>query len=142
MKSAGLAAVAAGALFLPVGLAPPVSAEVEDIHVTAWGGGEYQVACDYVGASCNIMVRMFGADYTLPATVTINGRALDSAERTDYPDRQRSAIQGTWRPAAKGAYTIVATQGASTKSLVVQITGDAKIGTGSLSGLLPSGSGS
>lgn len=97
------------------------------------------VACDYVGANCSVMARMFGSDYALPATVTINGRELSSPERLDYPDRQRSAIRGTWRPPAKGTYTIVATQGSSTKTLVVEITGNAQLGSGS-AGLLPSGS--
>ncbi|NNH71426.1 hypothetical protein HLB23_16405 [Nocardia uniformis] len=48
---------------------------------------------------------------------------------------------GDWRPSAQGAYTIVATQGSSSKSTVVEIT-KGGVDTGSLSGLLPSGSGS
>ncbi|MEV0853731.1 hypothetical protein ACGFQG_10380 [Nocardia fluminea] len=139
MRIAGLTAFAAGALILPATLAPAASAEVEDITIYAWGTGEVPVACDYVGADCSVMARMFGADYALPATVTINGRELSSPERLDYPDRQRSAVRGTWRPPAKGTYTIVATQGSSTKTLVVEITGDPQLGSGS-AGLLPSGS--
>ena len=139
MRIAGLTAFAAGALILPAALAPAASAEVEDITIYALGTSEVPVACDYVGADCSVMARMFGSDYALPATVTINGRELTSPERLDYPDRQRSAIRGTWRPPAKGTYTIVATQGASTKTLVIEITGDPQLGSGS-AGLLPSGS--
>ncbi|WP_336081100.1 hypothetical protein [Nocardia sp. SSK8] len=138
MRIAGLTALAAGALVLPAILAPTASAEVEDITIYAWGG-EVPVACDYVGANCTVMARMFGADYALPASLTINGRELDSAERLDYPDRERSALRGTWRPPAKGTYTIVATQGSSTKTLVLEVTGDAQLGSGS-AGLLPTGS--
>ncbi|MGF0318811.1 hypothetical protein [Nocardia fluminea] len=138
MRIAGLTAFAAGALILPATLAPAASAEVEDITIYALGS-EVPVACDYVGANCSVMARMFGSDYALPATVTINGRELSSPERLDYPDRERSAIRGTWRPPAKGTYTIVATQGSSTKTLVVEITGDPQLGSGS-AGLLPSGS--
>lgn len=138
MRIAGLTALLAGAL-IPATLAPAASAEVEDITVYAWDSGEVPVACDYVGANCSIMARMFGADYALPATVTINGRELSSPERLDYPDRERSAVRGTWRPPAKGTYTIVATQGSSTKTLVVEITGDARLGSGS-AGLLPGSS--
>ncbi|KAF0844829.1 hypothetical protein [Nocardia caishijiensis] len=137
MRIAGLTALAAGALILPATLAPTASAEVEDITIYAWGS-EMPVACDYVGANCTVMARMFGADYALPATLTINGRELDSAERLDYPDRQRSALRGTWRPPAKGTYTIVATQGSSTKTLVLEVTGDAQLGSGSAG--FPSGS--
>ncbi|MGW5453835.1 hypothetical protein [Nocardia sp. NPDC003979] len=43
-----------------------------------------------------------------------------------------------WRPPAKGTYTIVATQGSSTKTLVVEVTGDPQLGSGSAG--LPSGS--
>ncbi|MFJ2663229.1 hypothetical protein ACIO14_02680 [Nocardia fluminea] len=139
MRIAGLTAFAAGALILPATLAPAATAEVEDITIYAWGNSEVPVACDYVGANCSVMARMFGSDYALPATVTINGRELSSPERLDYPDRERSAIRGTWRPPAKGTYTIVATQGASTKTLVIEITGDPQLGSGS-AGLLPSGS--
>ncbi|MEV0432612.1 hypothetical protein [Nocardia sp. NPDC050413] len=138
MRIAGLTALAAGALILPATLAPAASAEVEDITIYAWGNSEMPVACDYVGANCTVMARMFGADYALPATVTINGSELTSPERLDYPDRQRSAIRGTWRPSAKGTYTIVATQGSSTKTLVVEVTGDPQLGSGSAG--LPSGS--
>ncbi|UGT57013.1 hypothetical protein [Nocardia asteroides] len=138
MRIAGLTALLAGAL-IPATLAPAASAEVEDITIYAWDSGEVLVACDYVGANCSIMARMFGADYALPATVTINGRELSSPERLDYPDRERSAVRGTWRPPAKGTYTIVATQGSSTKTLVVEITGDARLGSGS-AGLLPGSS--
>ncbi|MEU4320460.1 hypothetical protein AB0F85_11015 [Nocardia fluminea] len=138
MRIAGLTAFAAGALILPATLAPAASAEVEDITIYALGS-EVPVACDYVGANCSVMARMFGSDYALPATVTINGRELSSPERLDYPDRERSAIRGTWRPPAKGTYTIVATQGSSTKTLVIEITGDPQLGSGS-AGLLPSGS--
>ncbi|WP_282776426.1 MULTISPECIES: hypothetical protein [unclassified Nocardia] len=141
MRIAGSTAAWAGALFLPAVLAPAASAEVDDITIYAWGNSEVPVACDFVGANCTVMARMFGPDYDLPATVTINGRDLDSPERLDYPDRERSAIRGTWRPPAKGTYTIVATQGSSTKTLTVEITGDPQLGTGSLSGL-PSGSSS
>ncbi|MFC4375080.1 hypothetical protein ACFO5K_13330 [Nocardia halotolerans] len=139
MRITGLTAVAAGALILPAILAPAASAEVDDITIYTWGDGGMPAACDYVGAECHVMARMFGSDYDLPATVTINGRELGSAERLDYPDRQRSAIRGTWRPPAKGTYTIEATQGSSTKTLVVEVTGDARFGSGS-AGLLPSGS--
>ncbi|MEV6062630.1 hypothetical protein AB0L62_21740 [Nocardia asteroides] len=139
MRIAGLTALAAGTLAIPTILAPTASAEVEDITIYAWGNSEMPVACDYVGANCSLMVRMFGADYALPATVTINGRELTSLERLDYPDRERSALRGTWRPPAKGTYTIVATQGSSTKTLVLDITGDPQLGTGS-AGLLPTGS--
>ncbi|PKV81486.1 hypothetical protein [Nocardia fluminea] len=139
MRIAGLTAFAAGALILPATLAPAASAEVEDITIYALGTSEVPVACDYVGADCSVMARMFGSDYALPATVTINGRELTSPERLDYPDRQRSAIRGTWRPPAKGTYTIVAAQGSSTKTLVIEITGDPQLGSGS-AGLLPSGS--
>ncbi len=138
MRIAGLTALLAGAL-IPATLAPAASAEVEDITIYAWDSGEVPVACDYVGANCSIMARMFGADYALPAAVTINGRELSSPERLDYPDRERSAVRGTWRPPAKGTYTIVATQGSSTKTLVVEITGDARLGSGS-AGLLPGSS--
>ncbi|WP_156370599.1 hypothetical protein [Nocardia arizonensis] len=79
------------------------------------------------------------APTTLPATVTINGRELTSPERLDYPDRERSTICGTWRPPPKGTYTIVAAQGASTKTFLVEVTGDAQLGSGS-AGLLPTGS--
>ncbi|MGX1810686.1 hypothetical protein ACWIGI_33625 [Nocardia sp. NPDC055321] len=136
MRLAGMTAAAAGALFLPALLAPSAGAEVEDITVMVLGG-DVPSACDTVGQSCRVMARMFGEDYALPATVTINGKPLASAERLDYPHLERSAIVGEWRPTAKGKYTIVATQGSSTKSLVVEITG---IDTGSLSGVLPSGS--
>ncbi|MFI8976571.1 hypothetical protein ACIGO9_27045 [Nocardia asteroides] len=139
MRIAGLTALAAGTLAIPAILAPTASAEVEDITIYAWGNSEMPVACDYVGANCSLMVRMFGADYALPATVTINGRELTSLERLDYPDRERSALRGTWRPPAKGTYSIVATQGSSTKTLVLDITGDPQLGTGS-AGLLPTGS--
>ncbi|MFI5502647.1 hypothetical protein ACIA5E_26625 [Nocardia asteroides] len=139
MRIAGLTALAAGTLVIPAILAPSASAEVEDITIYAWGNSEMPVACDYVGANCSLMVRMFGADYALPATVTINGRELTSLERLDYPDRERSALRGTWHPPAKGTYTIVATQGSSTKTLVLDITGDPQLGTGS-AGLLPTGS--
>lgn len=139
MRIAGLTALAAGALVLPALLAPISSAEVEDITISAWGNSEMPVACDYVAANCTVMARMFGSDYALPASLTINGEELSSAERLDYPDRERSALRGTWRPPAKGTYTIVATQGSSTKTLVVEITGDAQLGSGS-AGLLPSGS--
>ncbi|MGW4636155.1 hypothetical protein [Nocardia sp. NPDC004415] len=139
MRIAGLTALAAGALVLPAILAPTASAEVEDITISAWGNSEIPVACDYVGANCTVMARMFGSDYALPATLTINGQELTSAERLDYPDRERSALRGTWRPPAKGTYTIVATQGSSTKTLVIEITGDAQLGSGS-AGLLPTGS--
>ncbi|MFB7875684.1 hypothetical protein ACFC06_10555 [Nocardia sp. NPDC056064] len=139
MRIAGLTALAAGALVLPALLAPTASAEVEDITISAWGNSEIPVACDYVGANCTVMARMFGSDYALPATLTINGQELTSAERLDYPDRERSALRGTWRPPAKGTYTIVATQGSSTKTLVIEITGDAQLGSGS-AGLFPTGS--
>lgn len=139
MRIAGLTALAAGALVLPAILAPTASAEVEDITISAWGNSEIPVACDYVGANCTVMARMFGSDYALPATLTINGQELASAERLDYPDRERSALRGTWRPPAKGTYTIVATQGSSTKTLVIEITGDAQLGSGS-AGLFPTGS--
>ncbi|MFF2085972.1 hypothetical protein ACFVVM_19520 [Nocardia sp. NPDC058176] len=139
MRIAGLTALAAGALVLPAVLAPAASAEVEDITISAWGNSEIPVACDYVNANCTVMARMFGSDYALPATLTINGQELTSAERLDYPDRERSALRGIWRPPAKGTYTIVATQGSSTKTLVVEITGDPQLGSGS-AGLLPSGS--
>lgn len=139
MKIAGLTAVAAGALFLPAMLAPSASAVIDDIIVNTATGDMTDMVCDSVGERCHIMVRMYGADYTQPATVTINGKALSSAERTDYPHYERAAIQGEWRPTAKGSYTIVATQGSSTKSLVVEITGGG-VDTGSLSGVLPSGS--
>lgn len=66
-------------------------------------------------------------------------RELTSPERLDYPDREGSPIRGTWRPPTKGTYTIVATQGASTKTLVIEITGDAQPGSGA-AGLLPTGS--
>lgn len=138
MRIAGLTALAAGALTLPALLAPAASAEVEDITIQAWGSSGEPIACDYVGASCSVMARMFGSDYALPATVTINGRELSSSERLDYPDRQRSAIRGTWSPPAKGTYTIVATQGSSSKTLVIEVTGDARLGSGSAG--LPSGS--
>lgn len=136
MRIAGTTALAAGALILPAILAPSASAEVDDIVISAWGNSEIPVACDYVGANCTVMARMFGADYALPATVTINGRELDSPERLDYPHLERSAVRGTWRPPAKGTYTIVATQGASSKTLVVEVTGDPQLGSGS-AGLLP-----
>ncbi|WP_278263540.1 hypothetical protein [Nocardia sp. AG03] len=139
MRIAGLTALAAGALVLPAILIPTASAEVEDITVSAWGNSEIPVACDYVGANCTVMARMFGADYALPATLTINGQELASAERLDYPDRERSALRGGWRPPAKGTYTIVATQGSSTKTLVLEVTGDAQLGSGS-AGLLPGSS--
>ncbi|MFC4126260.1 hypothetical protein [Nocardia rhizosphaerae] len=139
MRFAGLTALAAGALVLPAILAPTASAEVEDITIYAWGNSEMPVACDYVGANCTVMARMFGADYALPASLTINGAELASAERLDYPDRERSALRGTWRPPAKGTYTIVATQGSSTKTLVIEVTGDAQLGSGS-AGLLPGSS--
>ncbi|MDO3645723.1 hypothetical protein [Nocardia mangyaensis] len=139
MRIAGLTALAAGALILPAFLAPAASAEVEDITIYAYGNSEVPVGCDYVGANCSVMARMFGPDYALPATVTVNGRELDSPERLDYPDLQRSAIRGTWRPPAKGTYTIVATQGSSTKTLVVEVTGDPQLGSGS-AGLLPGSS--
>ncbi|MGW5438537.1 hypothetical protein [Nocardia asteroides] len=139
MRIAGLTALAAGALAIPTILSPAASAEVEDITIYAWGNSEMPVACDYVGANCSLMARMFGPDYTLPATVTINGQELTSLERLDYPDRERSALRGTWRPPAKGTYTIVATQGSSTKTLVLEITGDPQLDTGSAN-LFPTGS--
>ncbi|WP_157574262.1 hypothetical protein [Nocardia jejuensis] len=127
-----------GVSVVPVLFAPSASASINDIIVGV-PGVEIPRACDTAGRTCHVMVRMFGADYELPVTVTVNGKPL-SLERTDYPNYGTAALQGDWRPPAKGTYTFVATQGTSTKSLAVTVTEG--LDTGSLSGLLPSGSGS
>ncbi|MEU0541982.1 hypothetical protein [Nocardia sp. NPDC005978] len=137
MKIAGIVAVASGALILPAVLAPTASAEVEALSVST--GLIENLACDAVGETCRIVVATVGTGYTLPIVVTVNGKTV-AMERHDYPDRERSGATGTWRPTAKGTYTFVATQGSSSKSVVVEVTRG--IDTGSLTGILPSGSGS
>ncbi|WP_156910510.1 hypothetical protein [Nocardia mangyaensis] len=53
--------------------------------------------------------------------------------------RKVRAVDSFWRPPAKGAYTIVATQGIPTKTVVIEVTGDSQLGSSS-AGPLPGGS--
>ncbi|MFD4357926.1 transposase family protein [Nocardia sp. NPDC058518] len=137
MKKIGSGLAVLCALTGPGLFAASASATVEDIYVTgpSTPGQPYSRACNYVGAQCEIVARLIGADNQDPVVITINGTDLGAPRYARYTNRSAAFIE--WRAPALGTYTVIAEQGTSTSTLVINIT-EPSSGTGSA--LLPSGS--
>ncbi|MET8429854.1 hypothetical protein [Nocardia sp. NPDC004860] len=135
-RLAPLTAIATGALFFPALLAPPASAAIGDFTAeTMYGNPEVGslVPCTTAGKYCLVGAWLVGEDQHTPASLTLNGRLV---ARTDDGSIW---LKYDWTPATTGTYTFTATQGASTKTITVDITKVADTGS---SNLFPTGSAS
>ncbi|MFE3054805.1 hypothetical protein [Nocardia sp. NPDC059239] len=135
-RLAPLTAIAAGALFFPALLAPPASAAIGDFTAeTQVGAPEIGnlVPCTTTGKDCLVGAWLVGEDQHTPASLTLNGRLV---ARTDNGSIW---LTYNWTPTTTGTYTFTATQGASTKTITVDIT---KVGDTGSSNLFPTGSAS
>ncbi|MGW5107653.1 hypothetical protein [Nocardia sp. NPDC004123] len=122
-RLAPLTAIAAGALFFPALLAPPASAAIDYFTADTSSGireGGF-VPCTTTWKVCIVTVTLVGEDQYTPASLSINGRVVARN------DDGTTLLGYDWTPATTGTYTLTATQGASTKTITVDIT---KVGPG------------
>ncbi|MGV9840466.1 hypothetical protein ACWDUL_40640 [Nocardia niigatensis] len=135
-RLAPLTAIAAGALFFPALLAPSASAAIGDFTAeTSYGNPDVGilVPCTTTGKGCLVSAMLVGDDQHTPASLTLNGRVVARN------DNGNTWLAYDWTPTTTGTYTFTATQGASTKTITVDIT---KVGDTGSSNLFPTGSAS
>ncbi|WP_433666535.1 hypothetical protein ACQP06_22915 [Nocardia sp. CA-136227] len=89
------------------------------------------VPCTTAGKSCSVSALLVGDDRYTPVSLSINGRVVARN------DNGSILLSYNWTPTTTGAYTLTATQGASTKTITVDITKVADTGS---SNLFPTGS--
>lgn len=132
MRQMNWAAATVAMLAIPVVAAASASAAVDNVNLTqiATGIG----GCEGAGNTCTIWVATSGADALAPVTVTLNGQNVGTFTPEVGPKAGTGSIQYVYRSKLpEGVYSLTATQGASTKSMMVQNCGSQPTGSSSAS---------
>ncbi|WP_405490869.1 hypothetical protein [Nocardia sp. NBC_00511] len=119
-------------LAIPVVAAASASATVDNVNLmqieTGIGG------CEGAGNTCTIYVATSGADALTPVTVTLNGQNVGTFTPQAGSTAGTGTIQTVYRSKLpEGIYNLTATQGSSTKSMLVQNCGSQPTGSSTAS---------
>ncbi|MFF2555161.1 hypothetical protein ACFVUS_29450 [Nocardia sp. NPDC058058] len=121
--------LAVAACALPISFAPTANAQIDSVKVIQLMDGDY---CGLVGAGCTVVALTSGADKASPVTMTLNGAPFNqTVPYTTGGDGTTFQARFTWIPKQAGTYTIVVSQGTSTRTTVFTICSESALLSGS-----------
>lgn len=132
MRQMSWAAVAAAALAVPVVAAASASGAVDTVNLTQIDTGIG--GCEGAGNTCTILVSTSGADALAPVTITLDGQNIGTFTPQAGATAGTGSIQYVYRAKLpEGIYSLTATQGSSSKSMLVQNCGSQPTGSSTAS---------
>ncbi|WP_157514307.1 hypothetical protein [Nocardia concava] len=132
MRQLSWAAVTAAMLAMPLATAASASGAVDGVNLTQIDTGIG--GCEGAGNTCTIWVGTSGADALAPVTVTLAGQNVGTFTPQPGSKAGTGAIQYVYRSKLpEGVYSLTATQGSSTKSMLIQNCGSQPTGSSTAS---------
>ncbi|GAA3690535.1 hypothetical protein [Gordonia hankookensis] len=116
-SAAAIASVGAAGIVM----AAPASAAVAKVEITTPSG--YGLVMNRYGTGCSYDVAATVDDYSATAdNVTITVARNGGSSQTLIDEKPKAGtVTATWKPSARGSYTITATQGGVSKTTTAQV---------------------